>query len=109
MKKSEMWIRFISNFESQDGIQDLLLLFTTQIIVEWQADQLIADPFGDWTITGLATKTDPHIRKVEWQVMENTVDPVLLQVGDQPIPELQIGHQHVEHMVRLLAILWHLG
>ena len=51
--------------ERDDGIHDLFQIGVGQAVVKGQANQLVADAFGDRTIARIAAILPAHIRKME--------------------------------------------
>src|SRR5688500_1270946 len=82
------------------------LFIAGQGVMEWETDQLIANLFRHRMITLPAAKGLPHIREVQRQVMKYTVNPALPQMRDHFLTKFKGRQKHIEHVIRLLTILW---
>ena len=70
-----------------------------------QADQPVADALGHWAIARSSTEAPSHVRKMQRQIVEDTVNTAFTQKGDQTLPHFQSRQEQIEHMIRLLAML----
>lgn len=97
------------SMEGKHSIDHLLLLITIERVKEWQSHQPVADIFCHRAVARLSAVLEPHIRKVERQIMKNAQDTVFLEVLDKAGTRVQVGQQHVKHVIRLLNVVWNHG
>ena len=90
--------------ELEQRLDDSVLVRFRERIEEREAEEPVADIFGDRAIAGLATVADAHFREVERQVVEDAFDVAGLEVGDEAAACFEGWQQQIEHVIGLLAM-----
>ena len=72
-----------------DRFYDSVLIRFVQIVIERQAQQTIADGFGNGTIAFLTAKGAPHAREMKRLIMKNGIDPLRAQMTNQSLALFQ--------------------
>src|SRR5262249_1485623 len=90
--------------EDPHGVYDAFDVGVAELVVKREPKQSIADVFGHRAVAWAATHLRPHAGEVQRKVVKEGHDAARLEMCDERLPNLQRGEDHIEHMVRLLAV-----
>ena len=86
------------------GRDHLRLLRVGERVEERQAQQAVAHVLSHPAAARLPAEPPAHLRKMQRDVVEDREDPAGFQVLDELLAVLHRAHEHVEHVIRLLAV-----
>jgi hypothetical protein len=89
------------------GVDDGVLILDGEIVVEGQAEQAVAEVFGDRAVAVPAAESAPHLGEVQRQVVKHGQDAAPLEMIDQRTALRQRRQQQVVHVVGLPAVRGH--
>ncbi len=95
--------------ETCRGLKHLALVIVGHRIEERQAQQAVAEVFGDGAVPCPAAEAGAELGEVQRQVVEDGVDVSRFEMGDERLALFEAGQQQVIHVPGLLAVRRHHG